>query len=135
MNQKIEDLLKKRKQEKRENEIRNRNEHLIKLGLTEGEREEIQYMDYYNSDFSYDKEKQSYYIVVKVANAIEVTDEEYEKICLYSNPNDYTTSNAQTVEDSINIMVKNISTIKKIMIFFTVLWVIGVIASVILLLI
>ena len=91
MNPKVEELISKKKEEIKEQQLKKREKHLISLGLTKDETQ-IQYLDYYTNspDCKWDAEKKKYYI--GVASALDVTDEEYAEICKYfpekENPTD-----------------------------------------------
>ena len=91
MNPKVEELISKKQEEIKEQQLKKREKHLISLGLTKDETQ-IQYLDYYTNspDCKWDAEKKKYYI--GVASALDITDEEYAEICKYfpekENPTD-----------------------------------------------
>lgn len=85
MNERVEELLKSRREFLEKEKIDKRNQHLIDIGLYDiGE--SIIWTDDWNDDakpgWKYDEEKGKYYKVLQSQKkAIEVTDEEYEEIC------------------------------------------------------
>lgn len=103
MNEKLTAFIEKAKIEARETELQKRNAHLIKLGLL-------------------DRTKMW-------SKTSEITEEEYAELCKYSSP--VTEKQATSIEDVIQPIAKNISIIKNIAVFFTVLWILGVIITVI----
>lgn len=82
MNEKVEELISKRKEELRKQSLKRRNQHLVDLGLV-SEKSTRQYFDTWQntSDCKWDEEKKKYYVGVEVP--LEVTDEEYAEICKY----------------------------------------------------
>lgn len=82
MNEKVEALISKRKEELRKRSLKRRNQHLVDLGLV-SEKSTRQYFDTWQNtpDCKWDEEKKKYYIGVEVP--LEVTDEEYAEICKY----------------------------------------------------
>ena len=77
MNPKVEELISKKKEEIKNQTLKKRQQHLIKLGLVSDERI-IQYQDNWDNspECKWDREKNKYY--KEIAAPIEVTDEEYE---------------------------------------------------------
>jgi len=84
MNQKIENLIKHKKEQINVSEKQIRDNHLISLGFIDEEKTTRVYLNDSLDATGYDTEKQMYYKGVVVA--LEVTDEEYAKICEYSPP-------------------------------------------------
>lgn len=82
MNPKVEELISRKKEEIKNQTLKKRRQHLIKLGLVSDERI-IQYQDNWDNspECKWDREKNKYY--KEIAAPIEVTDEEYEEICRY----------------------------------------------------
>lgn len=81
MNQKLQEFLERASQEKKKKEQTQREEHLISLGLVDGE-ERVYSKVRYGKYLLWDKEQKMYYY--KRQKPIEVTDEEYELICKYA---------------------------------------------------
>ena len=85
MNERVEELLKSRREFLEKEKIDKRNQHLINIGLYDiGE--SIIWADYWNDDaklgWKYDEKKEKYFKVLQSQKkAIEVTDEEYGEIC------------------------------------------------------
>ena len=81
MNAKVQEFINQKKQE----EKKKRDEHLISLGLVTGEKIiKREYLEYYSYGAILDEKEDRYYIEHKSEQAIEVTDEEYQEILKYS---------------------------------------------------
>ena len=112
MNAIIEEFISKKQKEQREKELKQREEHLISLGLLDPQEsvERVTYFDVWDhtKDCKWDEEKQKYCKVTKQSAAIEVTDEEYQEILKYApiismNPEKADKHHAKTVwADTIN---------------------------------
>ncbi len=82
MNAKIEQWIENRKSEQRKEFETKRDEHLLKLGLTDESKTIRKYSSHYVQGMEYDKEKGRYYI--NLNGPIDVSDEEYAEICRYA---------------------------------------------------
>ena len=92
MNEKVKNFIEKMKEEQqikalksKENELKERNAHLISLGLVETT-EGFVYLDDWDGskNCKWDEEKQKYYKIGETHAAIDVTDEEYQEILKYA---------------------------------------------------
>lgn len=88
MNVKVQEFINKKKSELQEKEIKQRNEHLISLGLVDESKsvEGVVYFDVWDGskDVKWDEEKQKYSKRTYIPAPIEVTDEEYDEILKYA---------------------------------------------------
>lgn len=88
MNAKVEEFINRMKEEQKEVELKQREEHLISLGLIDEEKTKygIVYLDNWDGtkDCKFDNEKNKYYKESFVPAAIEITDEEYQEILKYA---------------------------------------------------
>jgi len=88
MNTKVQEFIDKMKEEQKEVELKQREEHLISLGLIDEEKTKygIVYLDNWDGtkDCKFDNEKNKYYKESFVPAAIEITDEEYQEILKYA---------------------------------------------------
>lgn len=82
MNERVQQLLDKRRKELESERMDRRNRHLIEIGLCEDANEIIWSKNWNGSpEWEYDEEKDSYYKIRPQKKAISVTDEEYAEIC------------------------------------------------------
>ena len=87
MNAKVEEFINKMKEEQKLKELKQKEEHLISLGLLDESKStiKIEYRDYWESGFDkWDEEKGKYYKETKVLIPIDVSDEEYQEILRYA---------------------------------------------------
>ncbi|MBQ2363941.1 MAG: hypothetical protein II288_00060 [Alistipes sp.] len=88
MNAKVQEFIDKKKAEQREKALKQRNEHLISLGLIDEEKciESVVYLDELDKSApcQWDLEKQKYVKKTYIPVPIEVTDEEYQEILKYA---------------------------------------------------
>lgn len=88
MNAKVQEFIDKKKSEQKERELRERNEHLISLGLVDESKsvEGVVYLDVWDGskECQWDEEKQIYAKRTYVPAPVEVTDEEYREILKYA---------------------------------------------------
>lgn len=84
MNEQVKSFIEKAKDEQETSKLKERNQHLISLGLIDENRSEGKYQNYFSETARWDEDKKMYYKGVDVA--IEVTDEEYNEICKYYPP-------------------------------------------------
>lgn len=88
MNAKVQEFINKKKSELQEKKIKQRNEHLISLGLVDESKsvEGVVYFDVWDGskDVKWDEEKQKYSKRTYIPAPIEVTDEEYDEILKYA---------------------------------------------------
>lgn len=88
MNVKVQEFINKKKSELQEKKIKQRNEHLISLGLVDESKsvEGVVYFDVWDGskDVKWDEEKQKYSKRTYIPTPIEVTDEEYDEILKYA---------------------------------------------------
>lgn len=82
MNEQIEKWIENRKSEQRKEFEQKRDEHLLKLGLTDESKTIRKYSSYYVQGMEYDIEKGRYY--KKLNGPMDVSDEEYAQICKYA---------------------------------------------------
>ena len=84
MNAKAQEFINKKKSELQEKELRERNEHLISLGLVDESKsiEGILYLDSWDGSEKclWDEEKQKYYKRTYIPAPIELSDDEYQEI-------------------------------------------------------
>jgi len=80
-NEKVENLIKQKKDRQDTFKKQMRDEHLISIGLIDENKTERKYQSYFSDSAKFDEEKQMYYKGCDVA--LDVTDEEYEEICKY----------------------------------------------------
>ena len=102
MNPKVQELLDKKIAEKKEEELKRRNEHLISLGLVDTDNIEKIYVKTQIIGSKIDNENNQFYI--EKYNAIEVTDEEYKEICKYYP--ETTNSNYQKINNNYSESVQ-----------------------------
>lgn len=96
MNPKVQEFLDKKIAEKKAEELKLRNEHLINLGLVDTENIEKIYVKTQVIGSKIDNENNQFYI--EKYNAIKVTDEEYNEICKYYP--ETTNSNSQEIKNN-----------------------------------
>ena len=88
MNKKVQEFIEKMKEIEKAKELKQREEHLISLGLIDEEKTKrgIVYLDNWDGTrgWKFDNEKNKYYKEDYVPAAIEVTDEEYQEILKYA---------------------------------------------------
>ncbi|MBE6307896.1 MAG: hypothetical protein E7087_01135 [Bacteroidales bacterium] len=88
MNAKVQEFIDKMMEKQKEEELKQREEFLISLGLIDEEKTKrgIVYLDIWDGtkDCKFDNEKNKYYKESFVPAAIEVTDEEYQEILKYA---------------------------------------------------
>lgn len=88
MNAKVEDFIKKMKEEQKAKKLKQREEHLISLGLLDENKtiKDRVYLDNWDAtkDCKLDSDKNKYYIESYVPAPLEVTDEEYQEILKYA---------------------------------------------------
>lgn len=88
MNAKAQEFINKKKSELQEKELKERNEHLISLGLVDESKsiEGVVYLNVWDGSSSclWDEEKQKYCKRTYIPAPIEVTDEEYQEILKYA---------------------------------------------------
>ncbi|MBQ7853559.1 MAG: hypothetical protein IJ352_00850 [Muribaculaceae bacterium] len=81
MNAKVQEFINQKKQE----EKKKRDEHLISLGLVTGEKTiQREYLEYYVYGATLDEESERYYFEHEIEHAIDVSEEEYQEILKYS---------------------------------------------------
>lgn len=103
MNAKVQEFINQKKQE----EKKKRDEHLISLGLVTGEKIiKREYLEYYSYGAILDEKEDRYYIEHKSEQAIEVTDEEYQEILKYSSA-----SEKKEIDYKWANIIKNVATI------------------------
>lgn len=88
MNGKVQEFINKMIEEQKGEELKQREEYLISLGLIDEEKtkREIVYLDIWDGtkDCKFDNEKNKYYKESFVPAAIKITDEEYQEILKYA---------------------------------------------------
>ena len=88
MNAKVEDFIKKMKEEQKAKELKQREEYLISLGLVDDSKtvNGIIYLEKWDGtkECKFDYKLQKYYKEGSIAAALEVTDEEYQEILKYA---------------------------------------------------
>lgn len=103
MNEKVQDMINQEIERLDALKKKERDEHLISLGLVDEEKSARKYYDYYFYDAKWDQEKELYFI--GISGAIEVTDEEYRKICKYFPPTKKEVPSVPTVaEKTLNVI-------------------------------
>ena len=117
MNPKVKQFLDKAKAKERAEFEKQRDAHLIKLGLVDEEKSTVEYSDSYSPACGfekYDSEQKKY--CKSVPAPIEVTDDEYELIKRYSATKPQATLNndAETFLDKVNSIVTCVSIIASI---------------------
>ncbi len=116
MNEKVKTLIEKRKAELEENKQKERDKHLISLGLIDESKNERHYISYHHASAKYDREKRMHYIPGSV---LDISDAEYEEICKYFPP----------VEKTIQI--EPTSAEKTLSVIATIILVVGILGSLI----
>jgi len=84
MNEQVQSFIEKAKVEQEATKLKERNQHLISLGLIDENKSERKYQEYFSENAKWDIEKKMYYVGLDVA--VETTDEEYNEICKYFPP-------------------------------------------------
>lgn len=117
MNPKVKQFLEEAKAKERAEFEKQRDAHLIKLGLVDENKSTIEYSDCYSPACGfekYDREQNKYY--KRVPAPIEVTDEEYELIKRYSATKPTVTQNndAEIFLDKVNSFVAIVSIVTSI---------------------
>lgn len=117
MNPKVKQFLEEAKAKERAEFEKQRDAHLIKLGLVDEDKSTIEYSDCYTPAYGfekYDRELNKYY--KRVPAPIEVTDEEYELIKRYSATKPTVTQNndAEIFLDKVNSFVAIVSIVTSI---------------------
>ena len=112
MNPKVKQFLEEAKAKERAEFEKQRDAHLIKLGLVDEDKSTIEYSDCYlpvDGFEKYDREQNKYY--KRVPAPIEVTDEEYELIKRYSatKPTVAQNNDAEIFLDKVNSIVASVS--------------------------
>ncbi|HHT22798.1 MAG TPA: hypothetical protein GXZ87_05735 [Bacteroidales bacterium] len=119
MNEKVKTLIESKKQKLHEEKTKQKQKHLIDLGLVDSTKRKRFYVDVPIEGALYDEVEKRYYI--NKPKPLDVTDDEYEEICKYFPPNEsYTNQEVEltTVENTLNTLA------------YVVLW-IGIIGGVI----
>ena len=82
MDAKVQEFINKMKEE----EKKQRDDKLISLGLTDENKKTVirEYLNYKRYDAKYDETKKQHYIEKEVESPIEVTEDEYQEILIYS---------------------------------------------------
>ena len=118
MNQKIENLIKKKKMYL--DVIRDN--HLVSIGLIDEEKKRRIYLASYSATAKYDKEKKMSY--KEGVGALEVTDEEYAEVCKYFPPGSETLgTSAETTLNVIAVIVLICGIIGTLICFATIVYV------------
>ncbi|MFA7081519.1 MAG: hypothetical protein WC135_02795 [Bacteroidales bacterium] len=120
MRKEIKDLIEEEKEILKQIELENRNNHLISLGLVVESNSEIDESTYTKEGNVSNK--------FQGATAIEVTDEEYKELCKYFPPHEVEKAN-----EADNKMKQDISTMKSLFVFWTVLGILSIIITIYLL--
>lgn len=103
MNEKVQDLINKEIERLDALKKKERDEHLISLGLTDKKKSERKYYDYHFPDTEWDPEKKMFFILID--GAITVTDKEYSEICKYFPPTKKEVPSVPTVaEKTLNVI-------------------------------
>jgi len=88
MNEKVQEIINKMKEEESRLREEKKNNHLISLGLIDEEKsfKSKKYIEKWDGtqNCHWDKDKQSYYIETEIITPMKVTDEEYQEILKYS---------------------------------------------------
>ncbi|MBQ8695592.1 MAG: hypothetical protein IJ513_08130 [Bacteroidaceae bacterium] len=114
MNKQVEDFINKMKEEQKGEDLKQREEHLISLGLIDEEKTKrgIVYLDNWDGtkDCKFDNEKNKYYKESFVPAAIEITDEEYQEILKYA-PIDKTETHEEKTKTKWANIIKTTSNV------------------------
>ena len=126
MNQKVENLIKQKKELLDVSRKQIRDKHLISIGLIDEEKTRRVYLDFCSETAKYDAEKQMYY--GEVADALEVTDEEYAEVCKYFPPSpptecEISKTGAEVTLNAIAIIVLVCGIIGTLICLFTIVFV------------
>lgn len=123
MNEKVQDLINQEIERLDALKKKERDEHLISLGLTDKKKSERKYYDYHFPDTEWDPEKKMFFILID--GAITVTDKEYSEICKYFPPTKKEVINVPTTAEKILKVIAIIVLIFGIIASITTLFTIG----------
>ena len=117
MNPKVQQFIDEAKAKERAEFEKQRDAHLIKLGLVDEEKSTIEYSKSYSEALGfvkYDAEKDMYYKGVFVP--VEVTDEEYEQIKRYTAPKVQTVADSDDEANSAEVFLANVNNIVRVIV-------------------
>ena len=120
MNPKVKQFLEEAKAKERAEFEKQRDAHLITLGLGDEEKSTLEYSDCYSPALGfekYDREQNKYY--KRVPAPIEVTDEEYEQIKRYTAPKVQTIADSDDEANSAEVFLGGINNIVRIIVIAT----------------
>lgn len=133
MNAKLESFINQKKEELKETELKQKEEHLVSIGLIDKYIEDIIYIDEWDAtkDCVWDATKQMYYKKIQRPIPIQVTDEEYQELLKYV-PIRQDTNNSKN-KDNVDKVSEYSITIKTISnILFVLNLIIGIIGLIML---
>ena len=117
MDPKVKQFLDEAKAKERTEFEKQRDAHLIKLGLVDEEKSTIEYSKSYSEALgfvNYDAEKDMYYKGVFVP--VEVTDEEYEQIKRYTAPKVQAVADSNDEANSAEVFLANVNNIVRVIV-------------------
>lgn len=120
MNPKVKQFLEEAKAKERAEFEKQRDAHLVKLGLVDEEKSTLEYSNSYSEALgfvNYDAEKDMYYKGVFVP--VEVTDEEYEQIKRYTAPKVQTIADSDDEANSAEVFLGGVNNIVRVIVIAT----------------
>ena len=117
MNPKVKQFLDEAKAKERAEFEKQRDAHLVKLGLVDEEKSTIEYSERYSLEMgfvNYDSQKDKYYKGTVVP--VEVTDEEYEQIKRYTAPKVQTVADSNDEANSAEVFLANVNNIVRVIV-------------------
>ena len=119
MDAKVQEFINKMKEE----EKKQRDDKLISLGLTDENKKTVirEYLNYKRYDAKYDETKKQHYIEKEVESPIEVTEDEYQEILIYSSFIKNETTETTEIKDISTTWASTIKVIANILLVLNIL--------------
>lgn len=120
MNPKVKQFIDEAKAKERAEFEKQRDAHLIKLGLVDEEKSTVEYSEGYSPEMgfvNYDSQKDKYY--KRTIVPVEVTDDEYEQIKRYTAPKVQTIADSDDEANSAEVFMANVINIVRIIVIVT----------------
>lgn len=119
MDAKVQEFINKMKEE----EKKQRDDKLISLGLTDENKKTVirEYLNYKRYDAKYDETKKQHYIEKEVESPIEVTEDEYQEILIYSSFIKNETTETTEIKDISTTWASTIKVIANILLVLNII--------------